>query len=143
MHWEKGAGLRGSYEQHKKRWQEDGDRPVGLMQFVNGPKPYDTGATGETPEAGESWSGGLAMARATRTPAICVPKLVPIRLKDTTLQLLIEPQSRCAAFESGDTKCVRMPTATGRLAVDRLDDDVAARARRQMLRERLGAARDE
>ena len=63
--WEKGAGLRGSYEQHKKRWQEDGDRPVGLMQFVNGPKPYDTGATGEVNVEALGYSSGRQSSWAT------------------------------------------------------------------------------
>jgi hypothetical protein len=56
--WEKGAGLRGPYEYQKRRWQEDRDRPVALMQFVYRPKPYDTGATGELNIAALGYSSG-------------------------------------------------------------------------------------
>jgi hypothetical protein len=45
--WEKGSGLRGPYERQKKRWKEDRQQPVRLMRFVERPKPYDAGATGE------------------------------------------------------------------------------------------------
>jgi hypothetical protein len=45
--WEKGAGQRGPYEQQLKRWKQDREQPFRLMQFVDRPKPYDNGATGE------------------------------------------------------------------------------------------------
>lgn len=45
--WERGAGLRGPYEQQLKRWKHDREQPARLMQFVERPKPYDSGATGE------------------------------------------------------------------------------------------------
>lgn len=45
--WEKGAGQRGPYEYQMKRWKADREQPFRLMQFVDRPKPYDTGATGE------------------------------------------------------------------------------------------------
>ena len=32
--WEKGAGLRGPYERQMRRWKEDREQPVRLMQFV-------------------------------------------------------------------------------------------------------------
>ena len=45
--WEKGAGQRGPYEHQLKRWKHDREQPFRLMQFVDRPKPYDSGATGE------------------------------------------------------------------------------------------------
>lgn len=45
--WEKGAGQRGPYEHQMKRWKHDREQPFRLMQFVDRPKPYDSGATGE------------------------------------------------------------------------------------------------
>jgi hypothetical protein len=45
--WEKGAGQRGPYEHQMTRWKQDREQPVRLMQFVQRPKPYDSGATGE------------------------------------------------------------------------------------------------
>ena len=45
--WEKGAGLRAPYERQRKRWQEDREKPFNQMLFLNRPKPYDSGATGE------------------------------------------------------------------------------------------------
>jgi hypothetical protein len=45
--WEKGAGQRGPYEHQLKRWKQDRERPVRLMQFAERPKPYDSGAAGE------------------------------------------------------------------------------------------------
>ena len=45
--WEKGAGQRGPYEHQIKRWKQDREQPPRFMHFVDRPKPYDTGATGE------------------------------------------------------------------------------------------------
>ena len=45
--WEKGAGLRGPYEHQVRRWKHDREQPYRLMQFVDRPKPYDSGSTGE------------------------------------------------------------------------------------------------
>jgi hypothetical protein len=45
--WEKGAGQRGPYEFQLKRWKHDREQPFRLMQFVERPKAYDGGATGE------------------------------------------------------------------------------------------------
>jgi hypothetical protein len=45
--WEKGAGQRGPYERQLERWKHDREQPFRLMQFVERPKPYDRGATGE------------------------------------------------------------------------------------------------
>jgi hypothetical protein len=45
--WEKGCGLRGPYEHQLERWRRDREQPVRLMQFVDRPKPYDSGAIGE------------------------------------------------------------------------------------------------
>jgi hypothetical protein len=45
--WEKGAGLRGPYEHQRQRWQEDRAKPFREMLFLDRPKPYDSGATGE------------------------------------------------------------------------------------------------
>jgi hypothetical protein len=45
--WEKGCGRRGHYEQHLKQWKDDREQPVRRMRFVERPKPYDSGATGE------------------------------------------------------------------------------------------------
>lgn len=45
--WEKGVGQRGPYEQQMQRWKQDREQPLRLMQFVDRPKPYDGGATGE------------------------------------------------------------------------------------------------
>jgi hypothetical protein len=45
--WEKGAGQRGPYEHQMRRWKADREQPFRLMQFVERPKPYDSGATGE------------------------------------------------------------------------------------------------
>lgn len=45
--WEKGAGIRGPYEQQMARWRRDREQPVRLMQFLERPKPYDSGATGQ------------------------------------------------------------------------------------------------
>jgi hypothetical protein len=56
--WEKGAGIRGPYERQKRRWEEDREQPVRLMQFVERPKPYDSGATGELNIAALGWSNG-------------------------------------------------------------------------------------
>lgn len=56
--WEKGAGLRGPYERQRKRWQEDREKPYRLMLFLDRPKPYDTGATGELNIEVLGWSHG-------------------------------------------------------------------------------------
>lgn len=45
--WEKGVGRRGPYEEQLKRWHDDRDRPYALMRFVERPKAYDSGASGE------------------------------------------------------------------------------------------------
>jgi hypothetical protein len=45
--WEKGAGQRGPYEHQLKRWKHDREQPFRLMQFVERPKAYDSGASGE------------------------------------------------------------------------------------------------
>jgi hypothetical protein len=45
--WEKGAGQRGPYEHQLTRWKNDREQPLRLMQFVDRPKPYDSGASGE------------------------------------------------------------------------------------------------
>jgi hypothetical protein len=44
---EKGCGLRGPYEEQMKRWKLDREQPVRMMLFLQRPKPYDIGATGE------------------------------------------------------------------------------------------------
>jgi hypothetical protein len=56
--WEKGTGLRGPYEHQKKQWQEDREQPYRLMRFLERPKPYDTGATGELNIEALGWSQG-------------------------------------------------------------------------------------
>ena len=56
--WEKGAGLRGSYDRQMRRWHEDREQPVRLMQFVERPKPYDRGATGELNIEALAWTNG-------------------------------------------------------------------------------------
>lgn len=56
--WEKGAGLRGPYERQWKRWQEDRQKPFREMLFLNRPKPYDGGATGELNVEALGWSHG-------------------------------------------------------------------------------------
>lgn len=56
--WEKGAGLRGPYERQRKRWQEDREKPYRLMLFLDRPKPYDSGATGELNIEVLGWSHG-------------------------------------------------------------------------------------
>jgi hypothetical protein len=45
--WEKGAGQRGPYDHQMRRWKADREQPFRLMQFVERPKAYDSGATGE------------------------------------------------------------------------------------------------
>jgi hypothetical protein len=54
--WEK--GLRGPYERQRKRWQEDREKPVREMLFLDRPKPYDNGATGELNIEVLGWSHG-------------------------------------------------------------------------------------
>jgi|SRR6266536_778522 len=56
--WEKGAGIRGPYEYQRKRWQEDREKPYRLMLFVDRPKPYDRGATGELNIEVLGWAHG-------------------------------------------------------------------------------------
>jgi hypothetical protein len=56
--WEKGAGLRTPYERQRKRWQEDREKPFSQMLFLNRPKPYDSGATGELNIEVLGWSHG-------------------------------------------------------------------------------------
>ena len=56
--WEKGAGLRGPYERQRKRWHEDREKPYRLMLFLDRPKPYDSGATGELNIEVLGWSHG-------------------------------------------------------------------------------------
>lgn len=56
--WEKGAGLRGPYEHQRKRWQEDREKPFRQMLFLDRPKPYDSGATGELNIVALGWSHG-------------------------------------------------------------------------------------
>lgn len=45
--WEKGCGQRGPYEQLLKQWKDDREQPLRFMRFVERPKPYDSGATGQ------------------------------------------------------------------------------------------------
>jgi hypothetical protein len=56
--WEKGAGLRGPYERARKRWQEDREKPFPQTLFLQRPKPYDSGATGELNIEVLGWSRG-------------------------------------------------------------------------------------
>lgn len=55
---EKGSGPRGPYERQKRQWQADREGPIHLMRFVERPKPYDTGATGELNIEVLGWSQG-------------------------------------------------------------------------------------
>jgi hypothetical protein len=41
-----------------KYWQEDREQPIRLMQFVERPKPYDSGPTGELNIEALGWSKG-------------------------------------------------------------------------------------
>jgi hypothetical protein len=56
--WEKGAGLRGPYENAMTRWKRDREQPFHLGYYPSKPKPYDSAATGELNVASLEYSHG-------------------------------------------------------------------------------------
>jgi hypothetical protein len=65
--WEKGAGLRGPYENAVKRWKRDREQPFHLGYYPSKPKPYDGAAAGELNIASLEYSQGRQTTWGDRT----------------------------------------------------------------------------
>jgi hypothetical protein len=94
--WEKGAGLRGPYEQQLRRWKQDREQPVRLMLFVERPKPYDSGATGELNIEALDGSYGRQKSWADRSRWTLEDRL-PHLLRELELQAIDAEERRLAA----------------------------------------------
>jgi hypothetical protein len=119
--WEKGAGLRGPYEQQLKRWREDRDKPVQLMQFLDRPKPYDSGASGELNIEALAGSYGRQKSWADRTRWTLEDRL-PQLLHELELQA-IEAEERRLAREREEAERQRQWEAAVEDAKRRLVDE--------------------
>ena len=73
-----------------KRWRQDREQPVRLMQFLQRPKPYDAGATGELSIEALGWSRGRQSSWGDRSR---------LRLEDRLPHLFRELEIQAAEAE--------------------------------------------
>jgi hypothetical protein len=131
--WEKGAGLRGPYERQRKRWQEDREKPYRLMLFLDRPKPYDSGATGELNIEVLGWSHGRQTKWGDRQRWTLEDRL-PQLMRELETQA-VEAEERRLAKEREEAERRRQWEAAMEHARIRLIDD----HRREVLRRRITA----
>ena len=118
--WEK-AGLRGPYERQKRRYEEDREQPVRLMQFVERPKPYDSGATGELNIEALGWSQGRQSSWGDRKRWTLEDRL-PQLIRELETQSA-EAEERRLAKEREDAERQRQWEAAMDRAKQRLVED--------------------
>jgi hypothetical protein len=131
--WEKGAGQRGPYEEQMKRWKQDREQPVRLMQFVDRPRPYDSPATGELNVEAVSGSFGRQSSWGDRNRWTLEDRL-PNLLRELGLQA-IEAEERRLAREREQAERQRQWEA----AVESAKRRFVADHRLGVLRERVRA----
>ena len=131
--WEKGAGLRGPYERQRKRWQEDREKPYRLMLFLDRPKPYDSGATGELNIEVLGWSHGRQTKWGDRQRWTLEDRL-PQLMRELETQA-VEAEERRLAKEREEAERRRQWKAAMEHARIRLIED----HRREVLRRRVTA----
>jgi hypothetical protein len=131
--WERGVGLRGPYEQQKRRWQEDREQPVQLMRFVERPKAYDSRATGELNVEALGWSDGRQSSWGDRKRWTIEDRL-PQLLRELETQAA-EVEERRLAKEREDAERERQWEAAMGRARRRLVED----HRIEVLRSRVRA----
>lgn len=131
--WEKGVGLRGPYEQQLKRWKDDREQPVRLMQFLERPKPYDSGATGQLNIEALAGSYGRQKSWGDRSRWSLEDRL-PHLLHELELQA-IEAEERRLAREREEEERQRQWEAAMEQAKQRLIED----HRLEILRSRVRA----
>jgi hypothetical protein len=131
--WEKGAGLRGPYERQRKRWQEDREKPYRLMLFLDRPKPYDSGATGELNIEVLGWSHGRQTKWGDRQRWTLEDRL-PQLMRELETQA-VEAEERRLAKEREEAERQRQWEAAMERAKGRLIED----HRREVLRRRVTA----
>jgi hypothetical protein len=131
--WEKGAGLRGPYEQQRKRWQEDRERPFREMLFLDRPKPYDSGATGELNIEALGWSHGRQSSWGDRKRWTLEDRL-PQLLRELETQA-VEAEEQRLAREREEAERQRQWEA----AMDRAKRRLVEDHRVSVLRTRVGA----
>ncbi len=131
--WEKGAGQRGPYEHQLKRWKHDREQPFRLMQFVDRPKPYDSGATGELNMEALGSSYGRQKSWGDRSRWKLDDRL-PNLLRELEVQA-VEAEERRLAKEREQAERERQWEAAMEHAKRRLVDD----HRLEVLRNRVRA----
>jgi len=131
--WEQGAGLRGPYERQRKRWQEDREKPVREMLFLDRPKPYDNGATGELNIEVLGWSHGRQTSWGDRKRWTLEDRL-PQLMRELEAQA-VEAEERRLAKEREEAERQRQWEAAMDRAKVRLIED----HRVDVLRARLAA----
>jgi|SRR5579872_3284198 len=131
--WEKGAGQRGPYEHQLRRWKNDREQPFRLMQFVDRPKPYDSGATGELNVEALGSAYGRQKAWGDRTRWKLEDRLANL-LRELELQA-VEAEERRLARERELAEQQRQWEEAMQHAKLRLVDD----HRRDVLRNRVRA----
>jgi hypothetical protein len=134
--WEKGAGLRGPYERQWKRWQEDREKPFREMLFLNRPKPYDSGATGELNIEALGWSHGRQGSWGDRKRWTLEDRL-PQLMRELETQA-VEAEERRLAKEREEAERQRQWEAAMERAKVRLIED----HRVDVLRTRVAAWRE-
>ncbi|HEY3945625.1 MAG TPA: hypothetical protein VGL78_10390 [Solirubrobacteraceae bacterium] len=131
--WEKGAGQRGPYEHQMKRWKRDREQPPRFMHFVDRPKPYDTGATGELNIEALGSSYGRQASWGDRTRWKLEDKL-PNLLGELEIEA-VEAEERRLAHEREQAERQRQWEA----AMERAKRRVVEEHRLEVLRSRVRA----
>lgn len=131
--WEKGAGTRGPYEQQLARWKRDREQPSRLMQFVDRPKAYDAGATGELNIEALGAAYGRQKSWGDRSRWTLEDRL-PNLLRELELQA-VELEQRRLTREREAAERQRQWEAAMETAKRRLVED----SRLEVLRERVRA----
>jgi hypothetical protein len=131
--WEKGAGQRGPYEQQMKRWKQDREQPPRFMHFVDRPKPYDSGATGELNVEALGSSYGRQASWGDRTRWKLEDKL-PNLLRELEIEA-VEAEERRLAHEREQAERQRQWEA----AMERAKRRVVEEHRLEVLRSRVRA----
>lgn len=131
--WEKGAGLRGPYDQQRKRWQEDREKPFRQMLFLDRPKPYDSGATGELNIESLGWSHGRQASWGDRKRWTLEDRL-PQLLRELETQAVEAEEQRLAKEREEAERQLQWEAAMERAKLRLLEDH-----RVNVLRTRVGA----
>lgn len=131
--WEKGCGLRGPYEQQLKQWKDDREQPIRLMRFVERPKPYDSGATGQLNAQALGSSFGRQSSWGDRSRWTLEDKLGDL-LRDLELQAA-DAEERQRAREREEAERQRQWEAAIANAKRRFLDDQRLEILRRRVRE--------